>query len=82
LNPAMPQIPLSTQRKILRLEQQVFNLKQKMAKMKDEMAKMKEKHEKEIAELKTSRQPVFAEEQRQKLIALRERALAKSEKES
>ena len=65
----MQRIPVSTQRRILRLEQQVFNLKQKLARMKD-------KYEKQIAKLKVSPRPILNEKRRQELIAQRERLLA------
>jgi hypothetical protein len=65
----MQRIPIPTQRRILRLEQQVFNLKQKLARTKD-------KYEKQIAELKASPPPICDEEKRRKLIAQRERLLA------
>jgi hypothetical protein len=65
----MQRIPISTQRKILGLEQQVFNLKQKLAKMKD-------KYEKQIAELKAPPPPILDEGRRKELIAQRERLLA------
>lgn len=64
----MQRIPISTQRKILKLEQQVFNLKQRLVRMKD-------KYEKQIANLKALPQPIITEEQRQKLIAQRQRLL-------
>lgn len=41
---------------------------------------MKDKYEKQIAKLKTSPPPIVTEEQRQRLIALRQRLLAGSEK--
>jgi len=65
----MQRIPISTQRRILRLEQQVFNVKQKLARTKD-------KYEKQIAKLKASPPPILNEERRKDLIAQRERLLA------
>jgi len=65
----MQRIPISTQRRIIRLEQQVFNLKQKLARTKD-------KYEKQIAKLKASPPPILNEERRKDLIAQRERLLA------
>jgi hypothetical protein len=65
----MPQkLPISTQRRVLKLEQQVFNLKQKLA-------RTKAKYEKQIAELKAKPQPVITEKERLKLIERRDAAL-------
>lgn len=69
-------IPVTTQRKILKLERRVFTLEQ-------QIGRLKEKHEKEVAKLKAENQKlrdqplVCSEEQRMRLIKLREQLLEK-----
>jgi TolA-binding protein len=72
-NMSAQRIPISTQRQILSLKDQIFNLKQKLV-------KMKERYEKQIAklqqQLKQRKRLVITEDERQKLIARHEAAIA------
>lgn len=76
-----PKLPIQTQRKILKFEQRVFKLEQ-------QIVRLKAKHIQEIAKLQAENQklrnnpPVVTEEQRMKLIALRERLMNQSSKET
>jgi len=60
--------PIAARSQILKLREQVFNLKQKLV-------RTKANYEKQIAKLKARKQPVITEEEREKLIARRDKAL-------
>ena len=66
------ELPIATQRQILKLEQRVFKLEQ-------QIARMKSKHEKQIADLKAENHKlrnapiIMTEEKRAELIARRRR---------